>query len=213
MDWNEILQWSQKGFIASCALVVQMVLSLAADQLTATQRVPDLRSKLVNQHVGTEELAVYRAFLQSWFGRANKPINLSVRTEAVGEGLGHEDCYKGLALEPASSDPHLFRADDLDALGPYHFHLVDPREQTKAVEENDPWNGIRKGQPVDAAVENGIAHGLFTLGAIRFNRSHTLAVIAFSFHCGDLCGNGGTVLLKKVNGGWRRRELCGQWVS
>jgi hypothetical protein len=29
MDWDEFLQWSQKGFIAACALVVMLILSLA----------------------------------------------------------------------------------------------------------------------------------------------------------------------------------------
>jgi hypothetical protein len=28
MDWNELLQWSQKGFIACCALVLQLTLTL-----------------------------------------------------------------------------------------------------------------------------------------------------------------------------------------
>ena len=30
MNWNEFLQWSRIGFIACCALVVQLALSLAA---------------------------------------------------------------------------------------------------------------------------------------------------------------------------------------
>jgi hypothetical protein len=29
MNWNEILQWSQKAFIACCALTLQLTLSLA----------------------------------------------------------------------------------------------------------------------------------------------------------------------------------------
>ena len=32
MNWDEILQWSQKGFIACCALVLQLTLMLAAGQ-------------------------------------------------------------------------------------------------------------------------------------------------------------------------------------
>ena len=28
MDWNEIFQWSQKAFIACCALTLQLTLSL-----------------------------------------------------------------------------------------------------------------------------------------------------------------------------------------
>jgi len=32
MNWTEILQWSQKGFIACCALVVQLTLALAVSQ-------------------------------------------------------------------------------------------------------------------------------------------------------------------------------------
>ena len=32
MNWDEILQWSQKGFIACCALVLQLTLMLAVGQ-------------------------------------------------------------------------------------------------------------------------------------------------------------------------------------
>jgi hypothetical protein len=213
MDWDGILQWSRMGFIGCCALLVQLVVSLAADGPTKAQPEPNFGAKLVEQHVGAEELAVYRAFLQSWFEDSKASINLSIRTEESDEGLGEEHCFEGVAMEPASGGPRVFRAEDLLLLGPYRFHLVDPREHEKLVKQNDPENGIGKGRDVDAAVENGFAHGLFTLGEVRFNRSHTLAVIAFRFHCGMLCGHGGTVLLKKVNGVWRRKEMCGQWVS
>jgi hypothetical protein len=36
VNWDEIVQWSQKGFIASCALVVQLTVSLAAGLPGAT---------------------------------------------------------------------------------------------------------------------------------------------------------------------------------
>jgi len=32
MNWSELLQWSRMGFIACCALAVEMMLSLAMSQ-------------------------------------------------------------------------------------------------------------------------------------------------------------------------------------
>jgi hypothetical protein len=39
MKWNEIFQWSQIGFIACCALVLQLTLSLAV-RLEAVHAAP-----------------------------------------------------------------------------------------------------------------------------------------------------------------------------
>jgi hypothetical protein len=40
MDWNEVFQWSLKGFIACCALTLQLTLNLAV--VTHSNRPPAL---------------------------------------------------------------------------------------------------------------------------------------------------------------------------
>jgi len=94
--------------------------------------------------------------------------------------------------------------DGLDVL------LVDPRTHQK----RDPGDAIRNGQPVDDAVDAGIAAGIFTFSETIFNSDHTRAAFTYSFVCGGLCGNGGTILFQRKNGKWiREQNRCGSWES
>ena len=79
--------------------------------------------------------------------------------------------------------------------------------------DNDPGKAIQKGKNVDEAVANGFAHGLLTISEIRFDKTHTHALVSLSFVCGGLCGNGTTMLLEKKDGAWMRKAQCGGWVS
>jgi hypothetical protein len=73
---------------------------------------------------------------------------------------------------------------------------------------------MRHGRPVDNAVSNAFAHGLFSMSEIVFDRGHLHAIVMYGFHCGLLCGNGATLVLDKVSGEWKVRDLaCGGWVS
>jgi len=85
--------------------------------------------------------------------------------------------------------------------------------QQKEVEENDPSTSIRRGSSVHSAVENGFAHGYAWLSEIRFDKSHTHAVVSYGFRCGGLCGNGETVVLEKTNGEWKFKSQCSGWIS
>jgi hypothetical protein len=60
---------------------------------------------------------------------------------------------------------------------------------------------------------NGFAHGLVTVSEIRFDKKHRHAIVSFSFYCGSLSGNGGAVLLEKIDGAWQRKSQCGGWIS
>ena len=102
-------------------------------------------------------------------------------------------------MEPVQPNVvHSFKTDDLGRLGVSSIHLVDPNEQKKEVEKNDPGKAIRKGISVDDAVRNGFAHALFTLSEIWFDKDHEHAIVSYRFWCGSLCGNGGTeVLVRK----------------
>jgi hypothetical protein len=210
MDWNELLQWSQKGFIASCALVVQLTLSLAVGLESK-----EVKPRVSDKPLATEQLAVYRAFLETWYGSEKAAINLSVETNMLQDSgqFSGEGCLKGLNLEENAGDVHRFRTEDLPQLGPFSFRLVDSEKQRREVADNDPGKAIHNGTSVDDAVRNGFSHALFTLSEIRFDKDHTHAVVAYSFVCGELCGNGGIATLEKKNGAWHRQGTCGEWQA
>jgi hypothetical protein len=119
-----------------------------------------------------------------------------------------------LDLEPVVPGiVHRFQPADLPQLGSDKIGLVDPERQRKEVAENDPGKTIGEGRSIEDAVRNGFAHGLVTVSEIRFDKEHKHAIIFYGFYCGSLCGNGGTVILEKVDGAWQRKSQCSNWIS
>jgi len=197
---------------STCALLV----ALAAAGSALGQQSQDVKPMVNKSPFTTEQLAVYRAVLTIWSQGEKAAINLSVQTDPVNPSDDSFDktCLKGLILEKAPvAEVHRFRDEDLAQLGSAKLRLVDPELQAKEVRENDPGNAIRRGQPVDDAVNNGFAHGLLTLGEIQFDQSRTHAVVSFGFWCGMLCGNGTTLLMEKREGKWIQKKQCGGWMS
>jgi hypothetical protein len=184
--------------------------------LAAAQEFAETKPKVSDQPLTAEQLAIYRTVLHGWMENEVSAINLSIQTVPLtADGLfGYEGCDKGLELEPAAPGVvHRFRAADLTQLGSGKISLVDPERGNKEVADNDPGKTIREGRSIEDAVRNGFAHGLVTLSEIRFDKEHKKAIVSFSFFCGSLCGNGGTVVLEKTDGGWKRGSRCHDWVS
>ena len=50
--------------------------------------------------------------------------------------------------------------------------------------------------------------GALSLTEIRFDKTHTHALVGFSVGCGMQCGWGQIVLLERMNGHWHRKEVC-----
>jgi hypothetical protein len=169
----------------------------------------------------SEQLAVYRAVLPGAIQSAQTdkgatPVNLADLTTSLASAAPTADaeCGKGLDLEPQSSSViHQIRPGDLALLGASNLRLLDPQRGAQEVKDNDPEKSLRRGSSVDDAVRNGFAHGLLTLSEIRFDKSHTHAIVAFSFVCGSLCGHGETLILKKTDSGWQRSGSCDTWIS
>ncbi|WP_132982831.1 hypothetical protein [Thermomonas haemolytica] len=162
------------------------------------------------QSVGAEESAkVYQAFLTSWQGEDEAPLNVAADAEPLSPQDLKEisSCAGGAAgwKVAATSTP---LAAQLSAL-PW-VRIVKPGESPIV----DPAKLIMRGVPVDEAVKQGFAHGLLTLSMVAFERSGQRAALNYSFVCGLLCGNGGTVLLERTQQGWvRSKTECGTWVS
>jgi len=189
--------------------------SIAVVLLATVAIAPSQQAKASEQPLTAEQLAVYRATLSRWMEQELSTINLSFQTVLLqtSGASSDEECATGLNLEPASEVVHRFRTQDLQQLGSDKIRLVDPDLQRQEVAENDPERSIGKGKTVEEAVSNGFAHGLVTLSEIRFDKEHKLAIVSYSFFCGSLCGNGGTVVMEKTDAGWRRKSRCHSWIS
>jgi hypothetical protein len=197
--------------LTSLAVALFVAASLAAG-LQAQEAKPIVS----DEPLTAEQLAVYQVVLHGWMEREVSVINLSIQTIPLpmSGALDASECAKGLDLEPASPNlVHRFRAQDLSQLGSAKIGLVDPERHEREIAENDPGKAIQTGKSVDEAVSNGFGHGMVTLSEIRFDKEHKHAVVSYSFHCGGLCGNGGAVVLEKVDGAWRRKSNCSNWIS
>lgn len=199
--------------LLSCALVA--VSSFVAKGAYA-QATEDEKPVVIDKPLTAEQLGVYQVILKTYLSGEGGALNLSARTapfETEGP-FGGNDCSKGMTMEsPQSRVVHAFRSDDLARLGFPALHLVDPDQQGKKVNENDPGKAIRRGVPVDDAVKNGFANGLFSLSEVWFDKSHQHAIVSYRFWCGSLCGNGASVVLVKKNDSWSIQTQCGGWVS
>lgn len=159
-----------------------------------------------------EQLAVYKTILHGWMDDDKSNVNLASQTDVF--PASSSDCLKGMEMETEHAGViHRFRPADLAQLGSNHIRLVEAEAQDKEVSDNDPGKAIRNGASVDDAVARGFAHGKVWLSEIRFDKTHTHAVVFYGFVCGGLCGNGGTVILEKTAKGWKRRSQCSEWMS
>ena len=163
-----------------------------------------------------EQVGVYHDLLMSWMQDELTTVNLAIETVPLKrEGYeGIQDCLKDFDAEPMPPNVvHRFIAVDGWRIGGDKLRLVVGDLQNQEVEKNDPWNGIKNGKSIDDSVRNGFNHGLFTFSEIQFDKKHERAILAYSFYCGRLCGNGGTVILTKKDRVWKTTGRCHQWIS
>lgn len=155
-----------------------------------------------------DQIAIYRSFLSSYRTGLDVPINLSdVTEEFKPDEMDVKGCLKEFAPVTAASQLHLFTNEfsELD-----HIRVIDAsRHQT-----SDPGDGIRKGSSVDDAVRAGFAAGVLRVSEIILDSTHQLAAMSYSFYCGSLCGNGGTIIFELRDGNWKQsKRTCARWVS
>ena len=160
--------------------------------------------------IASDAKEIYAAFLTEWLGKDDAPVNVAnTAVQPTQQDIAqYNECVSGVDTHwtAGSSDEDLKSA--LSSLP--RINKVDPKHWRAM----DPGRLIAKGQSVDAAVRAGITNGLMTLSAISFNDAHDTAMLNFSFVCGGLCGNGGTVMFKKTPKGWVRSEQrCNSWMS
>lgn len=175
----------------------------------------DKKAVLSSTPLSSDQIAVYRAFLSSYDNGSKTKLNLSNRTAAIdfSDLKPGEGCLKQITLDQSAGQQiHTFNSE----FGEFkNLILVDPEKQEKRIRENDPGALIQKGVNVQDAVTAGFAAGLLTLSEVVFDKTGQYAVLTFSFHCGALCGNGGTLVFEKTSDGkWQKtKRQCSSWMS
>jgi hypothetical protein len=162
---------------------------------------------IVSSPLGAAQLAIYRGFLAAWNIGAKTPLNVASVTEPFSPPDDDlKGCLRGFP-KTHTAIGHTIPAHAFDGLD---VHLVDPRLHQK----RDPGNAMRNGEPVKDAVNAGLAAGIFTFSEMVFNSDHSRATFTYSFVCGGLCGNGGTIIFQHKNGKWtQEKHPCGSWIS
>ncbi len=183
---------------------------------TSTSAISDKPVK-ITLPLSADEVSIYNAVLRHYSG--DTALNVSRMTYPLDpsspmSGLQRGECLKGIHLENIAAVSHSFHELPPDILPDKKMKLVDPRKQTKVVHSNDPGKTIRKGEPVENAVESAFSTALFSMSEIAFDKEHRYAMVSYTFWCGSLCGNGSTLVFEKVKGEWRNTDRnCGNWIS
>ncbi len=169
--------------------------------------------------LNADEIAIYRAVLRQYESSDSRSLNVSARTYPLDAaspmtGLADRECLKGIQLENLAGLAHSFHDLTSAVLPAKNIKLVDPKQQSKIVRDNDPDKSIRDGKSVHSAVEGAFATALFSMSEIGFDKERSHAVVSYHFWCGSLCGNGATLVFQKVNGEWKKTSRnCGGWIS
>lgn len=168
--------------------------------------------------LSADEVAVYRVVLHRWNSDARTSLNVSDRTfplDAVSprSSISNCECARSLEVQSLVGASHSIHALTPAVFPERNIRLVDADTQFTTIQHNDPHNGMARGKSVENAVDDAFVSGLFSMSEIAFDRDHRQALVSYSFVCGSLCGSGGTWLLEKVDGVWRRNDVCGGWVS
>jgi len=196
--------------------------SVVVSAIAIAQDAP--KPRVSNDPMTAEQIAIYRAVLENYLKGSERGLNLAKQTEPLERSgpFWDEHCTKSIALEPAPPARALVHTLDPAVAPSDKVVLVDPDAQTQTVKENDPQKLVKRAiedgekvtdEQIGDAVKTAVKTGLFTLSEIVFDAWHRNAVVSYSFYCGELCGHGNLVILKKVGAKWKIKKQCGGWVS
>jgi hypothetical protein len=196
-------------------IAVLVVISLRA---VAQENAP--KPRVSDAPLTSEQVAVYRAVLAVFLKGSDRVLNLANITEPF-DGTDAA-CVRGLDAGAAKESASIIHKIAPSFMADTKIVLVDPDRQQVTIKENDPQNLMRKAidghqkitdEQLDQSIKSAFDTGLFTLSEIAFDREHLHAAVSYSFVCGGLCGNGDTLVLKKVGHSWKVAKRCGGWVS
>jgi hypothetical protein len=191
------------------------VLIFVISLVTSLALAADTKPTVSNSAMDADQVAVYQAFLSSYNNGSKSRLNLSKLTSVFNPAEEKGDgCLKGIQFDIGGRFGSTIHEFDPHIALPTNVRLVDPNDQRKSIEQNDPGHAIRQGKDVNGAVEAGFAAGLLTLSEVAFDKGHRYAAMNFSFVCGGLCGHGSTIVFEKRNGKWQEsKRPCSVWMS
>ncbi len=145
------------------------------------------------QPLTQEQIAVYRAFLADFVTEIKIPVRLSDETESFTVSpFDYSRCmweFKTGTVATIHQLGHQFA--DLP-----NIKVV----SAEAADETD-------------TVEADSKSGILRMSEILFDSTHHLAALRYSYHCGGLCGRGGTVVFVNDNGKWQDAGRdCFKWI-
>lgn len=182
------------------------------------------KPKVSSEPLTTEQIAVYRAVLSDYLKVYKGVLNVSNKTELLDQSDSsfNRACISGIPLESGGNlVPAIQQLNSTVGLN-LKIVLVDPDRQEAKVKEGDPQNLVKttiddgenvSHKQIEDSVNQAFKNGLFTVSEIIFDKEHRRAVVSYSFVCGRLCGNGDTLILKKVDQKWVVSKRCGWWIS
>jgi len=198
-----------RPYLMRPALIIAILLVLGISLKSAPKEKPTLSKTPLT----AEALEIYGTFLDSYLHpNSDGEMNLSDMTAPLSfSGPGDDSsCLHGIVLvnlAEAAQTIHLFGPEIARGRA---IQIVN----RKTHKVKDPGDAIKKGSAVDSAVREGFATGVFTLSEIAFDKTQRVAVFKFSFYCGSLCGQGGTIVFEKVGDKWvQSKRQCSSWVS
>jgi hypothetical protein len=157
------------------------------------------------------EIEVYEAALQARFGRLDSNVLIDERLDSA-PGVSDKEiseCLEGV-------DFRLGSLPTLKSLRGATFKRKGVRVVDGATWKADDEqlnNSVAQGEFHDADLQRAFAHALSSFSQIRFDKDERLALFTFSRVCGELCGSGSTILMKKDTEGWKVTKTCRQWMS
>jgi len=174
------------------------------------------------ERLAHDQVAIYRAVITEYLGGGSAGLNIQHTTELPDQDHPFFDDSCPKSIQPKIPSP--LRVHSLDQVVEGHpkWVLVDRDKQNQMVKENNPQQLVQRAvddhekvthKELNESVETAFKTGLFTLSEIVFDKLHQRAAVAYSFVCGELCGNGDTLILRKQGTKWKVVKRCGGWVS
>jgi hypothetical protein len=205
-------------FVEKMRLICSTLVFLSLSFSAVSQEDPP-KPKVSDQPLSTDQIAVYRAVLNEYLKGSEDGLNVANLTIPLYRS--EEQCFKSIKSGDANIPPVVHRLEPT-LITSSKILLVDPDRQESAIKQNDPQNLVKKAideheevadKQIEQSVRQAFELGVFSLSEIAFDKKHRRAVVSYRFHCGELCGNGGTLLLKKVGRDWKVTKRCGDWIS
>jgi len=169
------------------------------------------------EYVATPDVArdVYEAALADWLrdSELNVSANLLIAEQLTSapepSDSDVQGCLERTQFRPGSPTP-LSSLRDV-TFNRKNIRLID--EATWRADDQQLNDAVARGQFQDADLQRAFEHALIRFSQIQFDREGRSALLTFSPRCGDLCGNGFTLLMKKEPNGWTVSKGCRHWIS